>query len=624
MVEKNKNQHPEQIARDKFDERLAEAGPHAQAKDKLDFSAGQVVDGSPAIIRQLTIERFRGIKTLKWNPAIGVNIILGGGDVGKTTILEAIALLLNPSNSAVLSDADYHNRDPDSGFEIQAVLSLPASSEVGQQQKFNWPWEWNGVDAVVPAVTDSESPNLDVPVYRFQVRGTSELELSWEIVQPNGDIEVLSSAVRRAIGVVRLGGDDRTDRDLRLVYGSALDRLLADQSLKARIGQQISEIDLNAKLSEDSKQALTRLDEALRKGLLPSGLELGLTSSQGISIGALIGLLAKKNDDTSLPLASWGAGTRRMATLKIASASQSSTRIAVIDEVERGLEPYRVRRLIGELQGKPTQCFVTTHSPFAINAATESSLWYLDSKGNIGGINRSKIKRQQDRDPETFLSRLAIIAEGATEVGFASHILHKAIKGSLSDHGIRVCDGQGSPAVLDLLEAMDEAGLTFGGFVDADAGSPNRWTALKGRTGNLLFRWDSGCTESQVISNVADDKLTDLVRDIDGDFDVERCKTLADRLGIQDRSVEAIVAKAADLRALIVAAATGCTVGAPDKQIEKTWKKHAQRWFKSEEGGRELAQKAETLGVMPKLKPALMPFLNSVRAFIGEPVRDDL
>jgi putative ATP-dependent endonuclease of the OLD family len=47
-------------------------------------------------IRRLTIKRFRGIEKLCWRPSQGVNILLGGGDVGKTTILEAIALLLRP------------------------------------------------------------------------------------------------------------------------------------------------------------------------------------------------------------------------------------------------------------------------------------------------------------------------------------------------------------------------------------------------------------------------------------------------------------------------------------------------------------------------------------------------
>lgn len=48
---------------------------------------------APAIFH-LGIERFRGIKTLSWHPAKGVNVILGGGDVGKTTILDAIGLLI--------------------------------------------------------------------------------------------------------------------------------------------------------------------------------------------------------------------------------------------------------------------------------------------------------------------------------------------------------------------------------------------------------------------------------------------------------------------------------------------------------------------------------------------------
>jgi len=58
------------------------------------------------LIRRLTIERFRGIEKLDWFPEPGVNVILGGGDVGKTTILDAIALLLSPTNTTVLSEAE--------------------------------------------------------------------------------------------------------------------------------------------------------------------------------------------------------------------------------------------------------------------------------------------------------------------------------------------------------------------------------------------------------------------------------------------------------------------------------------------------------------------------------------
>jgi putative ATP-dependent endonuclease of OLD family len=74
---------------------------------------------SAARIYHLRIDRFGGIKDLSWHPASGVNVLLGGGDVGKTTILEAIGLLLSPTNQTALADTDYHGRDIETGFSIQ-------------------------------------------------------------------------------------------------------------------------------------------------------------------------------------------------------------------------------------------------------------------------------------------------------------------------------------------------------------------------------------------------------------------------------------------------------------------------------------------------------------------------
>lgn len=105
---------------------------------------------SAPTIYHLKIERFRSIKDLSWHPAKGVNVILGGGDVGKTTILDAIGLLLNPTNATSLSDTDYHARDIAAGFVIEAVVALPPSSGINYQVKPCWPWHWDGSKAVVP------------------------------------------------------------------------------------------------------------------------------------------------------------------------------------------------------------------------------------------------------------------------------------------------------------------------------------------------------------------------------------------------------------------------------------------------------------------------------------------
>ena len=68
----------------------------------------------------------------------------------------------------------------------------------------------------------------------------------------------------------------------------------------------------------------------------------------------------------------------------------------------------------------------------------------------------------------------------------------------------------------------------------------------------------------------------------------------------------------ADLKALILAAASGSV---PDgKAAEKRhYQSQGKTWFKSVDGGRELAAKLFSLGLWPALKPQLLPFCNAVR-----------
>lgn len=80
----------------------------------------------PTILR-LKIDPFRDLKMVDWQPSTGLNLILGGGDVGKTTILDAVTLLLSPVNPANLQDTDYYGRVIEAGFSIEAVLSLPTA-----------------------------------------------------------------------------------------------------------------------------------------------------------------------------------------------------------------------------------------------------------------------------------------------------------------------------------------------------------------------------------------------------------------------------------------------------------------------------------------------------------------
>ena len=174
-------------------------------------------DNQKPLIRQLKIERFRGIEKLTWNPESGVNLTLGGGDIGKTTILDAIALLLNPTNSMILSDADYWHREVEKGFSIEAVMSLPEACGISQQTKMAWPWEWDGNEPKLPKIDSESVSSVAQPVYRMRVRGTEEFDLVFEVIQPDDTVDHFSVGFRRKIGIVHLSGDERNDRDLRLI-----------------------------------------------------------------------------------------------------------------------------------------------------------------------------------------------------------------------------------------------------------------------------------------------------------------------------------------------------------------------------------------------------------------------
>jgi putative ATP-dependent endonuclease of OLD family len=566
---------------------------------------------SVPVIYHLAIERFRCIKSLSWRPAKGVNLILGGGDVGKTTMLDAIGLLLSPTNLTTVADTDYYARNIEAGFTIEAILSLPPESGINYQTKASWPWDWNGNEAVVPCM-DGDDRMKDEPVYRLRVRGTEDLELAYEILQPDGSADSLSVRLRRSIGLVRLSGDDRNDRDLRLVQGSALDRLLFDNALRSRLASELAKSDVKEQLTDPAKAALKALNLVFKTKSLPDELDLAITGGQGLSITALIGLTAKR-EGVQLPLASWGSGTRRFAALAIAEQNQGEAPITLVDEVERGLEPYRQRLLIEDLQAGKSQIFVTTHSPSAISAASQASLWYVDHAGGIGQLTTAAVARQRKTDPETFLARVAVVAEGATEFGFASVLLEKAMDSSLEQHGIHVTDGGGHEATLGLLEALAAGGLRFGGFADEEGQHPTRWQKVAQKLDKLLFRWQSGCIEENVIGVLPDDKLEALLTDPADDKTGMRLRTLADRLGSQEKDFTTIKAKAgSDLKTLILAAALGTVPD--DKAVEKKqYQSHSQTWFKSVDGGRELATKLFTLCIWPKLKPQLMPFCNAVR-----------
>ena len=75
-----------------------------------------------ALIREIEISNFRSIHYLLWRPQAGINCLIGRGDSGKSTILDAIDLTLGARRQAAFTDADFYLLNVDASIEVKITL----------------------------------------------------------------------------------------------------------------------------------------------------------------------------------------------------------------------------------------------------------------------------------------------------------------------------------------------------------------------------------------------------------------------------------------------------------------------------------------------------------------------
>src|SRR3984957_18016536 len=75
-----------------------------------------------AIVKKVEIANFRSLKKFSWQPSAGLNCLIGPGDSGKSTILDAIDYCLGARRSVAFTDADFHGLDVDHPIRIAVTL----------------------------------------------------------------------------------------------------------------------------------------------------------------------------------------------------------------------------------------------------------------------------------------------------------------------------------------------------------------------------------------------------------------------------------------------------------------------------------------------------------------------
>lgn len=468
-------------------------------------------------IRRLNIKNFRGIASMTWSPQDPFCCLIGAGDSGKSTILDAAEAALN-SKWLSFSESDFLACDTSNTIEIEATIG-ELSKALKSDDRFGlYIRGWTAAGTLRDEPEDGDEPVLTV---RLTVDAT--LEPVWEIACDRVETpRIISNRDRALFGLVRLAGGDA--RHLAWGQGSVLSRLTGDHTeAAARLAEAYRAARDSAELHKikslaDASVVAERHAKALGAyvdGSYEPGLELGRS---GLSSGSI----ALHDDGVPLRLA--GLGTRRLATLGIQKSATSEGAIILIDEIEHGLEPHRIIGAMSQLKsdqdfadvlGAPIgQILMTTHSDIALGETGGAGLYVVNtSRPDRQTTLRSpgapnSIKAMLRHTPRAMFARRILVTEGMTELGMMTGIREKwpprHKNKPIEQLGAAIADGNGNEACALALTLAD-LGYPVALFRDSDVALTAANIADLADANLPVFEYGDMLNTEQAIFSVAND-----------------------------------------------------------------------------------------------------------------------
>jgi hypothetical protein len=486
-----------------------------------------------AIVYHLKVQNFRGIKSLDWHLGNRVICLVGPGDSGKTTILNAIEMALLPRWSVSFSDTDFYQSQTGEGLVIEVTVGELPGALVKQEKYGLYLRGYSLRDQVI----HDDPADEDEQVLTIRLTVDSSLEPQWAVVKgSNPDPRSISWRDRAIFGAALLGSD--VDRTLTWSRGSALARLtdsdssteiIAVANRKAR--EAVSKMELR-----EWQQVADRAKATVRQYGVPiDDLEPGL-DVRAIRFGQ--GVLSLY--DGPVPLQFFGLGSKRLAALAIQEAGVGKSSIVLIDEIEHGLEPHRIRKLIKRLCNNRNegQVIMTSHSPTPIVSLPVHNLRFTRyENGHLDVLAcdenaQTSLQPVIRRCPLAALARQVIVCEGKTEEALCTELNSSWEKTHGGEgfelRGIVAVNGGGTsaPEATMQLAKLGYRAVLLG---DSDRTISPSEEELRA-AGAEVFLWDGNmATEQRVAADVpltTLQELLDLACDIKGEQScVDSCKT---------------------------------------------------------------------------------------------------
>jgi putative ATP-dependent endonuclease of the OLD family len=527
------------------------------------------------------IENFRGIKRLDWQLDGRIACLIGPGNAGKSTILDAIELAILPRWYAQLSDDDFFNGDTNDPITVEVTVGDLPSVLVRDDRLGMHLRGWHAGTGLHDEPDDDTTPALTI---RFRL--DASLEPSWTVVTDRTPDGVsITAKDREKLGVARLGQD--ADRQLTWMRGSALPRLgskSADASEALAAASRAARAALQSVPPTEFGSAATAAHTAAQDfGAMPAA-----PYTPQLGGGATIGLGAMELFEGSIPVRMSGLGSRRLVALGIQHAAVRDGAILLIDEVETGLEPHRIARLLAKIEERSTAAghsILTTHSPVVIRHLSTRELYVVITSKTATEVVAVPAGLQDvvRSVPEALLARRILVCEGRTEHGLMDAIRpmwETARTTPLAHVGGTYVYGQGSSGTTSPMHAQKLAKLGYAVALlgDADVATTPSDADLGASNVNVI-RWADSCNVEERCAR--DLPLGHLQALVDIAVETFGSASVVDSVGAQLGTA----LSSASIKEWLDA-------GIPEDSSREAIGKvaHKRKWFKSHEDGRRLGE----------------------------------
>lgn len=427
--------------------------------------------------------------------------IIGHCDAGKTTILTSISFLFSNGWTVPVSDEDFHNQDIETPIRISGVIA-DAPSELLTFDKYG-----------LHQFSVGNGENV-MNCIELVLTIEKDLEPRWEVHNRNSDEYHTISHKERSLFKIRLI-DDYFDSQFNMSKYSILKNLVENISGKGSLTNNISvelirEIRSKLKVGENTGMPVTeKLNQKIQQlGGEEREFSLAVPMDELILKGNQIGLHAD-----NIPIRLLGKGTRRQLSIALQlSTNDENTSAILIDEVEQGLEPYKVKTIARALKDADSQVFMTTHSSMVLAELDADDIFYVQHGASSLIHLDSHYQQLLRTNPDAFFFNKIIMCEGETEYGFLLELdryLWKSKGRTISSYSASPIIGKGDN-MLNYAPLLSSLGADVLCFIDND--KPNTVSKLDKLC--AICSCDSGNSiEQQIYRDAPDSVLANLIDD---------------------------------------------------------------------------------------------------------------